>query len=62
MIILSASPSNEIPTWALNFLTAFLILDGYVDPQFSFIFKPSGLIPIDNTLAPRSLSNFGAAL
>ena len=62
IIILSASPSNEIPTCAFNFLTAVLILDGCVDPHFSLIFRPSGFTPIEKTFAPSSLSSFGAAL
>ena len=62
IIILSASPSKEIPTLALYFFTAALIFDGYVDPHFSLIFKPLGLTPIEMTFAPSSFKSFGAAL
>ena len=34
---------------ALSFLTIEQILEGYVDPHFSLILRPSGLIPIENT-------------
>ena len=62
IIILSASPSNEMPTCALFFLTADWIFSGKVDPHFSLILNPFGLIPIDITFAPRFLSNLGAAI
>ena len=62
MIILSASPSNEIPICALCFFTAFLIFSGNVDPQFLLIFKPLGFTPIAITLAPKDLNNSGPAL
>ena len=62
MITLSASPSKEIPTFALNFLTAVLILDGKVDPHFSLMLKPSGFTPIEMTFAPSSFRSLGAAL
>ena len=51
-----------MPTLALNFLTADLILEGYVDPHFSFILKPLGFTPIEITFAPKSFKSFGAAL
>ena len=53
MIILSASPSREIPMLALYFFTADLILFGNVDPQLSLIFNPFGFIPIAITFAPK---------
>ena len=62
IIILSASPSREIPIWALYFFTADLILLGNVEPQFSLIFKPLGLIPIAITFAPKDLNNSGPDL
>ena len=43
IIILSASPSKEIPRCALYFFTAFLILLGCVEPQFLLIFKSQTL-------------------
>ena len=61
-MILSASPSREIPMCALYFLTASLILFGKVEPQFWLIFKPLGFIPMAITLAPKDLSNSGPAL
>ena len=61
-IILSASPSKEIPRCALYFFTAFLILFGCVEPQFLLIFNPFGIAPIVNTFAPRDLNNSGPAL
>ena len=61
-MILSASPSKEIPIWALYFFTAFLILFGKVEPQFLFIFKPLGFIPIAITFAPKDLNKSGPAL
>ena len=62
IIILSASPSNEIPICALCFLTANFIFSGNVDPQFLFIFNPLGFIPIAITLAPNDLNKSGPAL
>ena len=62
IIILSASPSKEIPTCALFFLTADLILFGKVEPHLSFILRPFGFIPIVIIFAPNSFNNFGAAL
>ena len=51
-----------MPKWALYLFTAFLILLGNVEPQFLFIFKPSGFTPIAITLAPKDLNNSGPAL
>jgi len=62
IIILSASPSREIPMCALYFFTANLILLGNVEPQFLLILSPLGFIPIENTLAPKDFSNSGPAL
>ena len=62
IIIRSASPSKEIPTCALYFLTADLIFFGKVDPHLSLILRPFGLIPIGITFAPNSFNSFGAAL
>ena len=62
IIILSASPSREIPMCALYFFTANLILFGNVEPQFLLILSPLGFIPIENTLAPKDFSNSGPAL
>src|SRR5210317_1439032 len=61
-IILSASPSRAIPKCALYFLTARLILYGYVEPQRSLIFSPFGLTPIDITFAPNDFKSTGPAL
>ena len=44
-IILSASPSKDIPICALFFRTKDFIFCGKVDPQLSFIFKPLGEVP-----------------
>jgi len=62
IIILSASPSNEIPISALCFFVKNLILFGKVDPQLSFMFIPFGEVPISKTFAPRDLNNFGPDL
>ena len=62
IIILSASPSREIPICALYFFTANLILFGNVEPQFLLILRPLGFIPIENTFAPRDFNNSGPAL
>ena len=62
MIILSASPSKEIPICARYFFTAFLILFGKVEPQFLFILRPLGFTPIEKTVAPKDLNNSGPAL
>ena len=62
MIILSASPSREIPRCALCFFTANLILLGYVEPQLLLILSPFGFTPIAITFAPNDLSNSGPAL
>ena len=62
IIILSASPSKDIPMCALYFFTADLIFLGKVDPHFLLIFKPFGLIPIAITLAPNDFNNSGPAL
>ena len=61
-IILSASPSKEIPISALCFFVKILIFFGKVDPHLSFIFSPLGEVPISNTFAPRVLNNFGPDL
>ena len=45
MIILSASPSKEIPIFVLYFLTKNFILFGKVEPQLSFILNPFGDVP-----------------
>ena len=57
MIILSASPSKEIPICALFFFVRYLILFGKVDPHLSFILNPLGVVPILFTIAPKDLSN-----
>ena len=44
-MILSASPSNDIPKFTLCFLTKDLIFFGKVDPQFLLIFTPLGDVP-----------------
>ena len=44
-IILSASPSKEIPISALCFLTKDFILFGKVEPHLSLILKPFGDVP-----------------
>ena len=62
IIILSASPSKEIPISALCFFVKALIFFGKVDPHLSFIFNPLGEIPISKTFAPRDLNNFGPDL
>ena len=46
----------------MYFLTANLILLGYVDPQFLFILRPLGLTPIAITFAPNDFNNSGPAL
>ena len=40
----------------------FASLNGWVEPQFSFMFKPSGFTPIEKTFAPSSFKSLGAAL
>ena len=45
-MILSASPSKEIPRLTFFLLEKNLILFEKVDPQFKFIFKPFGEVPI----------------
>ena len=52
-MILSASPSNEIPKSALYFFTIFFIFEGYVDPQLRLILRPFGFMPSTNSLAPK---------
>ena len=62
IIILSASPSREIPISALNFFTADCIFFGKVEPHFLLIFKPLGWMPIEKTFAPKDFNNFGPDL
>ena len=61
-IILSASPSKEIPKSVLNFFVNDLIFSGYVEPHLKLMFIPFGLVPTSKTFAPKDLSNFGALL
>ena len=49
-----------MPKSALLSNTAFFRKLRSVDPQFLFIFKPSGLLEIETTSAPNSLKTFGA--
>jgi len=51
-----------MPICALFFLTANLILFGYVDPQFLLILSPFGFVPIAITFAPNDFNNSGPAL
>ena len=61
-IILSASPSKDIPRFTLCFFTRNLILFGKVDPHLLLIFKPFGDVPILYTLAPKDLNRLSDAM
>ena len=61
-IILSASPSKDIPISALYFLTKNFIFLGKVEPQFSLMLKPLGDVPNWKTFAPKLLKSFGPDL
>ena len=54
--------SFKLNMYYLNFFTALLILNGYVEPHFLLILIPFCLVPMEITLAPNSFNNFGAAL
>ena len=55
MMILSASPSKDIPMSALFFFTRNLILFGNVEPQLLLMLIPLGFVPNWKTLAPKVL-------
>ena len=57
---LSASPSKANPTSHFSLTTYFIKASGWVDPQFSLIFVPSGVLLITWTSAPKLLKAFTA--